>query len=150
MLQNRFASFALAASLAVAPMALAQAATTTSNTAGNESGAAVVPDSGANWHNNPLLTDNGSVRAGKLIGTDVYNNQDQKLGTVDGVLINRTGEAQVVLSANNKLVEVPWSRFEFGNAQSNSDHKVLLPTMTKNEVGNMQAFHYTPNGNHNG
>jgi hypothetical protein len=141
MTAGKLASFALAASLSFAPLAVAQAATTATNSSTSNAATAET----ANWQNNPLLTQNGAVRAGKLIGTDVYNNQNQKLGSVDGVLINRSGEAQVVLSYNNKLVEVPWNSLQFGNPNSNGGHKVVLPNMTKNELGSMQAFHYTPN-----
>jgi len=96
---------------------------------------------------NPLLTDDGSVRIGKLIGTNVYNGQDQKLGSIDGVLINKAGEPKAVISHNDKLVEVPWSKLQFGNAQQNGDNKVLIPSMSKDQLSQMQAFHYTARQN---
>ncbi len=35
---------------------------------------------------NPLLADNGDVRISKLIGSTIYNKDDQKVGSVDDVL----------------------------------------------------------------
>jgi hypothetical protein len=126
---STLASLMLAAGLVVAPMTLAAAAPTT--------------ETPATSADNPLLTDNGSVRVGKLIGADVYNSQDQKLGSVDGVVVNKNGEPQAVLSVKNKLVEVPWNKLQFGNAQQNSDNKVMLGDMTKSQLDGMQTFRYT-------
>src|SRR5690348_17024240 len=89
---------------------------------------------------NPLLTDSGAVRIGKMVGTDIYNGQDQKLGTVDGVLIDKTGQVEVIISHDSKLVSVPWSKFQFGNADQNSDNRVLMPGATKDQFNSMQAF----------
>jgi hypothetical protein len=136
------ASFILAAAFTAAPVLMPVSAVAAST---NYSGTDVTHPTGATApsERNPLLTDDGSVRVGKLIGTDVYNKQDQKLGSIDGVLINKSGQPMAVISHNNKLVEVPWNKLEFGNAQQNSDNKVLIPNMTQDEFNQMHAFHYT-------
>jgi hypothetical protein len=140
------AGFILAASLAatpaLAPVGAVAASTDYSGTAQTHPNSTLTPS-----QKNPLLTDQGSVRVGKLIGTDVYNAQDQKLGSVDGVVINKTGEPQVIISHNNKLVEVPWSDLQFGNAQQNGDNKAIMPSMTKDQLNSMQAYHYTGHNN---
>jgi hypothetical protein len=76
---------------------------------------------------NPLLAANGDVRIGKLIGTDVYNEHDQKLGSIDGVLMGKTGEPDVVLKVNGNIVEVPWSDLKFGDTHQRGDNKVIMP-----------------------
>lgn len=141
------AGFTLAASLATVP-ALAPASALAASTNYSGSAATHPSSAAAPSQNNPLLTDDGSVRIGKMIGTNVYNAQDQKLGSVDGVVINKAGEPKVIVSHDNKLVEVQWSDMKFGNAQQNGDNKVIMPSMTKDQLNSMQAFHYT--GQHNG
>lgn len=134
---SKFASLMLAAGLVAAPMSLAFAATTTTTT-----------ETTATSADNPLLTENGSVRVGKLIGSSVYDTHQNKLGEVNGVVINPTGTPEVVLSVNDKLVEVPWNKLEFGNANQNSDNKVMVRDMTKSQLDGMQTFSYNSNGNH--
>ena len=41
---------------------------------------------------NALLTDGGNVRVGKMIGTAIYNKDDQKLGSVDDVTVSPNGQ----------------------------------------------------------
>ena len=91
---------------------------------------------------NPLLADNGDVRIGKLIGTNVYDKNDHKLGSVDGVLAGHDGQLQVVISTNNKKVLVPWNALQFGNAKENSDNKVLMPGETEASLNNRPNFNY--------
>src|SRR5690348_14063288 len=45
---------------------------------------------------NPLLADNGDVRLDKLTGTTVYNDQDQRLGSVDGIVAGKNGMWAIV------------------------------------------------------
>jgi hypothetical protein len=146
MQSNLVGGFILAAGLVALPLlapADAVAATT------NYTSTAVTHGSGATMPSdkNPLLTDNGSVRVGKLIGTNVYNSKDKKLGSVDGVVINKAGEPQVIISHNDKLVAVPWNKLQFGNAQQNGDNKVMISDMTPDQLNGMQAFNYTAHNN---
>jgi hypothetical protein len=144
---RHIAGIIVAAAFAAAPAMIPSGAVAATN---NYSGTATVQPSGAASpsQQNPLLTENGSVRVGKLIGSDVYNNQDQKMGSVDGVVINKSGEPQVIISHdNNKLAEVPWSKLQFGNTQQNKDNKVLLEGMSKDQLSSAQPYHYTARNN---
>ena len=90
---------------------------------------------------NPLLADNGTVRAGKLIGTDIYSDHNQQLGSVDDVLIGRKG-VWVVISDNNKQVAVPFQELKFGDSEVNGHDKVVLPNMTQAQLNERPAFYY--------
>jgi hypothetical protein len=153
MRSSLFAAAALGVSLAALP-AMAQSghtnavngtntaattAATTGTTTHTTSSVSNVPPS----QSNPLMTQEGGVRVGKLIGTDVYNTKDQKLGSVDGVVIDRNGQPMVIVSHNNKLVQVPWNEMQFGNSKQNSDNKAMIPNMTADQLNSMQAYHYT-------
>jgi len=94
---------------------------------------------------NPLLTDNGEVRMSKLVGTNVYNDKDKKLGSVDDVVMGKTGEPQVIIKANGNLHPVPWNKLQFGNAKQNSDNKVILPGEDENALNSAPQYHYTAN-----
>jgi hypothetical protein len=91
---------------------------------------------------NPLLTDNGDVRIGKMIGTSIYNKDDKKLGSVDDVLAGQNGQLQVIVSASNKKVAVPWDKVQFGDAKLNSDNKILMPDESQQSLSSMPAFSY--------
>lgn len=98
---------------------------------------------------NPVLADNNMPRAGKVIGSDVYNMQDKKVGSVDDILMGANGQPdQAVLSVKNKLVLVPFDRLVFGNAQANGDNRVILPDETRDALSAMPEFHY--NGQNKG
>jgi len=97
---------------------------------------------------NPLLADNGDVRISKLIGSTIYNKDDQKVGSVDDVLAGQNGQLEVVVSTNNsKRTVVPWDRLVFGDAKLNSDNKVLMPDATGAQLNKMQAFNYKNTNN---
>ncbi len=134
------AAFALATSMAAIPLVPASAA----NPQGATEPASVTHPAGATAtsEQNPLLTDSGAVRMGKLIGTDVYNDKDQKLGTVDGVVMGTNGQPQVIVSHDGKLYPVDWNKMKFGDAKKNGDNKAMIPSMTKDQFGSMKEFHY--------
>jgi len=95
---------------------------------------------------NPLLTREGMVRMSKLIGTDIYNDQDKKLGSVADVIMGRTGEPSVIVKADGKLHQVQWSKLRFGDAQKSADNKVLMPGETKSALNGTPEFHYKGSG----
>lgn len=134
--------------LAVAAMQVRAAAPETpANTPGNLSATATVqPSGGTPSERNPLLADNGAVRTSKLNGTTVYNRQDQKLGSIDDVLIGTDGQPEVIVSTSDKLVSVPWSKLQFGNAKLNSHNKVILPDETLQSLKQLPAFKYAGKG----
>ena len=45
---------------------------------------------------NPDLADNGDARTSKVVGTSVYNDQNQQVGSIDDLLIGRNGVWAVV------------------------------------------------------
>jgi sporulation protein YlmC with PRC-barrel domain len=141
MKHSMLAVMSLGAGLAAVPV---MAATPT-----NQSGTATVntTTAGASMpsQRNPVLADNGDVRMSKLIGTDVYNTQDQKLGSVDDVLMSPSGQPDVVLKVNGNLYQVPWTKLQFGNAKNNGDNKVIMPNTTQNAFANQPQFHYHAN-----
>jgi hypothetical protein len=100
---------------------------------------------------NPLLSDNGDVRAGKMIGTAVYNDQNNKLGSISDILIGRNG-VWAIVSANNHKVAVPFRDFVFGDSNIKGDDKLVLPNATEAQLDSMPVFHYnvTNYANNNG
>lgn len=137
---SMLAVMTLGASLAAVPV---MAATPT-----DQSGTATVnttTSAGMPSQRNPVLADNGDVRMSKLIGTDVYNTHDQKLGSVDDVLMSNTGQPDVIMKVNGNLYQVPWTKLQFGNAKNNGDNKVIMPDTTQNAFANQPQFHYHAN-----
>jgi hypothetical protein len=90
---------------------------------------------------NPDLADNGDALASKVVGTDVYNSHNQKLGSVDDILI-RSNCIFAVISTDQKNVTVPFQNLVFGDAWARSDDKLVLPNMTQAELNEQPAFHY--------
>jgi hypothetical protein len=106
---------------------------------------------------NPLLADNGDIRLDKMAGTTVYNDQDQKLGSIDGIVAGKNGVWAIVSTDDqNKTVAVPIKDFVFGNYQANGDDELVLPHQTTAQLNKQPAFHYDAsayannNGNNNG
>jgi ribosomal 30S subunit maturation factor RimM len=139
MKRSTLAIMALGATLAAAPVIAATPADQTGTSTVSTTTAA------APSQRNPLLSDNGDVRMSKLIGTNVYNTQDQKLGSIDDVLMTSTGQPDVIMKVNGNLYQVPWSKLQFGNAKQNSDNKVIMPDTTQNAFANQPQFHYRAN-----
>jgi hypothetical protein len=70
---------------------------------------------------NPLLTDNGAVRVAKLIGQNIFNKDDKKLGNVEDVLVGQGGGLQVVVATGSKKVEGLNKLPEFSYRKPNKD-----------------------------
>jgi hypothetical protein len=138
----------VAASLAAVPAFAAN----TPNQTNNVQNTTVAPGSGTTAPSqvNPLLTDQGQVRMSKLIGTNVYNDQDKKLGSVDDVVMGKNGEPEVIMKADGNLHAVPWSKLQFGNAKQNSDNKVIMQGETENALTGSPQYHYLNNADRNG
>jgi len=99
---------------------------------------------------NPLLADNGTVRVGKLIGTDVYDSQNHEIGSVNGVLIGKNNQVWAVISHNDRKVTVPFEKLAFGDSHVNSHDKVVLPDITQAQLNSMPVFHYKATNYANG
>jgi sporulation protein YlmC with PRC-barrel domain len=103
---------------------------------------------------NTTLTDQGDVRASKLIGSAVYNDHDEKVGSVDDVVLGKDNRANTViisvggfLGMGTKLVAVPYDQLKLGDTKSaSSDNKVVMPGATKESLKSQADFHYTNRG----
>jgi hypothetical protein len=97
---------------------------------------------------NPVMTQMGDVRASKVIGSSVYNDHDEKVGSIDDLLIGKSGKMNAVLSVGGflgmgtKYVEVPYSELIFGNTQKDSDNRVVLKGATKESLKTQAAYNY--------
>jgi hypothetical protein len=141
LLPTTLTALALGASLTALP-ALAAPTNTQAGTATVNSTSAAAPS-----QRNPVLADNGDVRMSKLIGTDVYNQQDQKRGSIDDVLMGRNGRPDVIMQMNGNLYKVPWTKLDFRNANNNSDNQVIIPGTTQHALSTGPQFHYHAKNN---
>ena len=120
----------------------------THDTAGNPA------DNGYNSpsERNSTMNDNGSLRASKIVGSSVYNDHDQKVGSIDDLVIGNDRTVNAVLSVGgflgmgSKMVEVPFDKLQFGNEKASSDNKVVMPGVTKDSLESMPDYHYTNRG----
>jgi sporulation protein YlmC with PRC-barrel domain len=115
-------------------------------------GASMRADANHPSKTNPVLTDDGNVRASKVIGSSVYNDKNEKIGAIDDIILGKDDKpAQVVVSVGgflgigSKLVAVPYDKLQFGNTRANSDNRVIMPGATKQTVGALSDYHYTKN-----
>ena len=103
---------------------------------------------------NTVLTDRGDVRASKLIGAAVYNDRDEKVGSVDDLVLGKDNKADDVivsvggfLGMGNKLVAVPYTQLKLGDTKNaSSSNKVVMPGATKESLKGQPEFHYTNRG----
>jgi hypothetical protein len=97
---------------------------------------------------NSVMTQLGDARASKIIGADVYNSHNEKVGTIDDLLIGKHGRMSAVLSVGGflgmdaKYVEVPYVDLTFGNKQKDSDNRVVLKGATKESLKTQAAYSY--------
>ncbi len=100
---------------------------------------------------NPVLTEDGKVRASKVIGSAVYDSQDKQVGTIDDILLTPDSKkaATAVISVGGflgigaKLVTVPYDKLQFGNANKSGDNRVVMPDASKDALNKMPSYHYT-------
>jgi sporulation protein YlmC with PRC-barrel domain len=83
-------------------------------------------------------------RASKLIGSEIYNDKDEKVGTVDDLIVAADGTVTLAvlsvggfLGIGKKTVAVPSRLFKPGK-----DGKITLPGATKDELKGMPEFRY--------
>ncbi|OJW23338.1 MAG: hypothetical protein BGO51_15845 [Rhodospirillales bacterium 69-11] len=150
------AAFMLAASLAFPAMAQTSghgsAATGTPATSGSPSTAATGSTSGGPASRNPIMTDDGGMRTSKIVGSSVYNDKDEKVGSIDDLIIGSDKSLHAVISVGGflgmgaKMVEVPFDKLQFGNTKNNSDNRVVMPGATKESLNSMPDYHYVKQG----
>lgn len=125
-----------------------------------------------NSTNSPAKTASGSLehshgqwRSSKMVGAAVYNDESNKIGTIDDMLIGSDGQVSNVvislggfLGVDSKNVEVPFSKLKFEPSQSNSatkttssvaagnandqDYSIVLPDVSKSALSSMTAFDF--------
>ncbi len=148
LLAGAFVLPAMAQTPAPAHNSAAITAPATHDTAGNPtSGGYNTPSA-----RNPAMTDSAQLRASKIVGSTVYNDHDEKIGSIDDLVIGTDHSLHAVLSVGGflgmggKMVEVPFDKLQFGNTKGSSDNRVVLPGSTKQELTSMPEFHYTNKG----
>jgi sporulation protein YlmC with PRC-barrel domain len=90
------------------------------------------------------FTADHQVRASKVVGATVYNDQNQSIGSVDDVLMNDSNHTAgtAVLSVGgflgmgSKLVSVPFDHLKIGN------DKIVMPGATKASLEGMPEYRY--------
>lgn len=83
------------------------------------------------------------IRASKLMDKALQNSQNQRLGSIDNLVIDRgTGKVEYavvgtggVLGVGDKLHAVPWQTFEF-----NGDRQALVLDANKQKIDNAPSF----------
>jgi sporulation protein YlmC with PRC-barrel domain len=92
-----------------------------------------------------FFTADRQVRASKVVGASVYNDQNQSIGSVDDVLMSdsdhKAGIAVIsvggFLGMGSKLVSVPFDQLKIEN------DKIVMPGATKASLEGMPDYHYT-------
>ena len=89
------------------------------------------------------ITSDNSMRSSKLIGMAAYNEKNEKIGTIDDIMLPMAGgEVNVVLSVGGflgigaKLIKVPFSHVHL------MGDKAMMPGGGKAELMAMPAYQY--------
>ncbi len=92
----------------------------------------------------------GGWRASKLIGAAVYDDQNQRVGSVDDLILSAQDKIAVAvvsvggfLGIGSKLVAVPYGQLRYD--PGGKDARVVMPGATKDSLNGMPNFVY--NGN---
>jgi hypothetical protein len=137
----------LAAALAAGPV-MAQTGATHSTTTAPATGRVGDTTNTTPHDRNPVMTQAGDARASKVIGSSVYNDRDEKVGSIDDLLVGKDGKIAAVLSVGGflgmgtKYVEVAYSDLTFGNTQRDGDNRVVLKGATKESLKTQAGYTY--------
>jgi sporulation protein YlmC with PRC-barrel domain len=89
----------------------------------------------------------GGWRASKTIGGDVYNDQNQKIGSIDDLILSPDNKVQFAiisvggfLGIGSKLVAVPYDQIHFD--QDKSARKAVMANGTKEALNAQPSFTY--------
>jgi len=87
-------------------------------------------------------------RASKLIGASGYDDQNQKVGNVDDLIVAGQDKIAVAvvsvggfLGIGSKLVAVPYDQLRYD--PGSKDARVVMPGATKDSLGTMPNFTYS-------
>lgn len=86
-----------------------------------------------------------AYRASRMIGTAVLNDKNEKIGTVDDLIVSPNDRVLFAvlsvggfLGINRRLIAVPYSELKVDS----EGRKIILPGATKNALSNLPEFHY--------
>ena len=86
----------------------------------------------------------GQIRASKIVGADVYNEKNDKIGSIYDVLMHKDGgAASVVVSVGGflgmdaKYVDVPYSKLDI------KANKIMMPGASKQSLTDLPTYHYS-------
>jgi sporulation protein YlmC with PRC-barrel domain len=130
-----------AAPAPTAPPGMTSSGTTTTTTTTARPDATVSTSSTSTKY----FTADHQVRASKVVGASVYNDQNQSVGSIDDVLMSdndhKAGTAVIsvggFLGMGSKLVSVPFDQLKIEN------DKIVMPGATKASLEGMPDYHYT-------
>ena len=138
----------LLAALAAPPALAQQAAPAAGTTAAPNNPPASAPAGVVATTNNPNLAvaalklENG-MRASKIIGAAVYSEQNERVGSVDDLIMTAGDKVTVAiisvggfLGLGSKLIAVPYPQLRLEN------DRVVLPGATKESLHGMPSFAY--------
>jgi hypothetical protein len=92
-----------------------------------------------------------AYRGSKIIGSTVYNDQNQNVGKIDDLLISQDGKAPYAvlsvggfLGMGDHLIVVPTSNLRVAFDQDKSDNtKIVLPNATKDQLKGLPEYTYS-------
>jgi len=135
---------AIALSAALAAPAFAQTSTAPANSTTTGATMGTTASSTSDTSNSTYMTADKDVRASKVIGASVYNDHDQKIGTVDELLMDTNHDVtQAVLSVggflgvDSKLVAVKIDRL------SVKPDRIVMAGATKDGLTQMPTYTFS-------
>jgi sporulation protein YlmC with PRC-barrel domain len=144
----RFRSMAAAAAVSLALAAPAFAQTTnnranTANTMGSTPTATTSTSMTGSHDSDVYLTGDNDVRASKVIGASVYNDHDQKIGTIDELLMDQNHDVtQAVLSVGGFLgVDSKLVAVKIDQLQVKPD-RIVMAGATKDGLTKMPTYSF--------
>ncbi|HTW27246.1 MAG TPA: PRC-barrel domain-containing protein [Acetobacteraceae bacterium] len=89
----------------------------------------------------------GGWRASKVIGSAVYNDQNQEIGSVDDLIVGQQNRIEMAviqvggfLGIGGKLVAVPYHDLQM--VPTKDGRRLMMPGATKDALKRMPAFTY--------
>ena len=86
-----------------------------------------------------------SIRVTKLIGMDVHNQENEKIGAVQDIVVDDEGQVQYAalkfstfLGLGKKLFAIPWEEVEFKTGVQ-GEHKLILD-VSKQQLKSVDGF----------
>lgn len=138
-------SGAVAGLLAAAPVAATMAQTTTTNPpATNATPAPAAPSASTTTTTDPALAAPGQADAKKLIGRNIKNANNDTVGEIKSVFLDKDGKVQTVivgvggfLGMGEREVALAWSDLQV----SNNGEQVMV-NMTKDQLKGLPEYKY--------